>query len=30
LAAECTSYWQAGRQMCEELSLTGHHCINRQ
>ena len=23
LATECTSYWKSGRQMCEELSLTG-------
>ena len=23
LATECTSYWQSGRQRCEELSLTG-------
>ena len=29
LAAECTSYWQSGRQMCEEISLTGNHCTNR-
>lgn len=29
LVEECTSYWQSGRQMCEELSLTGHHCTNR-
>ena len=29
LVEECTAYWQAGRQMCEELSLTGHHCTNR-
>ena len=29
LAAECTAYWQAGRQMCEELSLTGNNCTNR-
>jgi len=29
LAAECLAYWQAGRQMCEELSLTGNHCTAR-
>ena len=29
LAAECTAYWQAGRQVCEEVSLTGHHCSSR-
>ena len=29
LAADCTTYWQSGRQMCEELSLTGNHCTNR-
>ena len=29
LVKECNDYWQAGRQMCEELSLTGHHCSNR-
>ena len=29
LAAECTTYWQSGRQMCEELSLTGNNCTNR-
>ena len=29
LLEECTNYWMAGRQMCEELSLTGNHCINR-
>ena len=29
LASECTCYWQAGRQMCEQISLTGHPCINR-
>ena len=29
LAAECTAYWQAGRQRCEELSLTGNNCTNR-
>merc|ERR1719186_695742 len=29
LAQDCTSYWQSGRQMCEEISLTGHHCTNR-
>jgi len=29
LADECTRYWQSGRQMCEELSLTGNNCINR-
>ena len=23
------SHWQAGRQMCEELSLTGQHCTSR-
>jgi len=29
LAAECTNYWQSGRQMCEEISLTGNHCTSR-
>lgn len=29
LAEECTSYWQSGRQICEEISLTGHSCTNR-
>jgi hypothetical protein len=29
LVEECTNYWMAGRQMCEELSLTGNHCVNR-
>lgn len=29
LLEECTNYWMAGRQMCEELSLTGSHCVNR-
>ena len=29
LASECNSYWQAGRQMCEQISLTGHPCTNR-
>ena len=29
LLEECTNFWMAGRQMCEELSLTGNHCINR-
>ena len=29
LAEECTTYWKAGRQQCEELSLTGKHCGNR-
>ena len=29
LVAECNSYWQSGRQMCDELSLTGNYCTNR-
>merc|ERR1719219_2814513 len=29
LAAECSGVWQSGRQMCEELSLTGNNCTNR-
>ena len=29
LVKDCNAYWHAGRQMCEELSLTGHHCSNR-
>ena len=29
LIQQCTNFWMAGRQMCEELSLTGNHCINR-
>lgn len=26
---ECTSYWTNGHKMCEELSLTGNHCVNK-
>jgi len=29
LAKECTEYWMSGRQMCEEISLTGHQCRQR-
>ena len=29
LLEECTNYWMTNRQMCEELSLTGNHCVNR-
>ncbi|XP_014673337.1 PREDICTED: protein smg8-like isoform X2 [Priapulus caudatus] len=28
LSEECEKYWKAGRQLCEEISLTGQHCIN--
>lgn len=28
LQAECEKHWQAGRQMCEVLSLTGNPCTN--
>ena len=29
LAADCNAHWQAGRRMCEEISLTGNHCTAR-
>ena len=29
LAADCMAHWQAGRQRCEELSLTGNNCTHR-
>ncbi len=29
LAQECASHWKGGRQMCEEVSLTGNGCANR-
>ncbi len=29
LVEEATTFWTSGRQMCEELSLTGNHCSNR-
>ncbi len=29
LAQDCADYWRSGRQMCEELSLTGNRCQNR-
>lgn len=28
LEEECESLWRSGRQMCEQVSLTGNHCIN--
>jgi len=28
LEQECEQVWKNGRQMCEELSLTGNHCVN--
>ncbi|XP_038074282.1 protein smg8-like [Patiria miniata] len=29
LQAECQLFWQSGRQLCEVVSLTGHHCIHK-
>ena len=29
LAADCNGHWRAGRQLCEEISLTGKNCSNR-
>ena len=29
LAAECHAHWAEGRQMCEEVSLTGRPCNSR-
>ncbi|XP_022109278.1 protein smg8-like isoform X2 [Acanthaster planci] len=29
LQAECQLFWQGGRQLCEVVSLTGHHCIHK-
>lgn len=28
LKENCMRIWQDGRQMCEEISLTGNHCVN--
>jgi len=28
LEHECEDLWKNGRQMCEETSLTGNHCVN--
>ncbi|KAH9409780.1 Protein smg8 [Tyrophagus putrescentiae] len=27
--AECDKFWNSGRKMCEELSLTGNYCMNK-
>ncbi|XP_071840984.1 nonsense-mediated mRNA decay factor SMG8-like isoform X2 [Apostichopus japonicus] len=27
LEQECDAFWENGRQLCEVISLTGHHCI---
>ncbi|XP_071805949.1 nonsense-mediated mRNA decay factor SMG8-like [Asterias amurensis] len=29
LQAECQLFWQSGRQLCEVVSFTGHHCIHK-
>ncbi|XP_072174568.1 nonsense-mediated mRNA decay factor SMG8-like [Diadema setosum] len=29
LQEECERFWQSGRQLCEVVSLTGHHCIHK-
>ena len=29
LAQECAEFWRGGRQICEEVSLTGRGCANR-
>ena len=29
LQEECERFWQSGRQLCEVISLTGHHCIHK-
>ncbi|XP_063965334.1 nonsense-mediated mRNA decay factor SMG8-like isoform X1 [Lytechinus pictus] len=29
LQEECELFWQNGRQLCEVISLTGHHCIHK-
>ncbi|XP_030842357.1 protein smg8 isoform X2 [Strongylocentrotus purpuratus] len=29
LQEECELFWQSGRQLCEVISLTGHHCIHK-
>lgn len=28
LKEDCMRIWQDGRQMCEEISLTGNHCVS--
>ena len=28
LAEGCEKLWQAGRRLCEDISLTGNHCVN--
>ena len=28
LEQECEQVWKNGRQLCEEISLTGNHCVN--
>ena len=28
LVDACDKMWLAGRQLCEEISLTGNHCVN--
>ena len=29
LEADCHKLWTNGRQLCEQVSLTGNHCINQ-
>ena len=29
LEEDCQKIWQNGRQLCEEVSLTGNHCISQ-
>ncbi|KAL3861502.1 hypothetical protein ACJMK2_007534 [Sinanodonta woodiana] len=28
LEESCVNFWKNGRQLCEEISLTGNHCVN--
>ena len=28
LEESCDRYWKNGRQLCEEVSLLGNHCVN--
>ncbi|XP_029644947.1 protein SMG8 [Octopus sinensis] len=28
LEEACEKWWKSGRQLCEEISLTGQHCVN--
>jgi hypothetical protein len=28
LEDSCERFWKNGRQLCEEISLTGNHCVN--